>query len=77
MPRTTDCLGDFSEINLFSARHWGIFHRDGPEAGSMSEIAMFQYYVTMIETPNGISNSVNISSEVCGTSIPAVSQFER
>ena len=31
----------------------------------------------MIEIPNGISSSVNISSEVCGTSIPAVSQFDR
>src|SRR5579864_6804754 len=37
----------------------------------------FTNQVTIIETPNGISNSMNTSSEVCGTSIPAVSQFER
>ena len=34
-------------------------------------------HVIIMETPNGTSKVVNISRQVCGTSIPAWSLFER
>ncbi len=37
---------------------------------------MYRQYATTMEIPNGISNCKNISSEVWGTSIPAVSQSD-
>jgi hypothetical protein len=35
------------------------------------------FYTTMIDSPNGIFSSWNISRDVCGTSTPQWSQFER